>query len=114
MELYEQADKIFNYIIVKNSLYIFNLNSESESDSADNINVLDSNNDTLVTTPAGSSGSLGSYRTPGTLQSEPKDTKLNSNLYFTPNSGQSERSASKVSNIITNLSDSGPSKIIIV
>ena len=90
MKLCEQADKIFNYIIViivKNSPHIFDLNSESKSDSADNINVLDSNNNILVTTLTGSLGSSNSHGTPGILPSKLKDIELNSNLYFIPSSG---------------------------
>ena len=114
MKFCEQADKIFNYIIVKNSPHIFDLNSESESDSTNNIDILDSDDNTLVTTLVGSSGSSGSHRTPGTPPSEPKNTKLNSNLYLITSSGQSERSASKINNIITNLDNLGPSKITII
>ena len=97
--------------MVKNSLHVFDLNSESESDSTNNINVLDSNDNTLVTILVGSSGSSGSHGTSGTPPSELKNTELGSNLYLTPSSGQSERSVSKVSNISADL---GPSKIIIV
>ena len=87
MELYEQADKIFNYIIIKNGPYIFNLNSESEPNSANNINVLNSNNNTPVTILAGSLGSLNSHKTPGTPPSKLKDTKLSNNLYLIPSFG---------------------------
>ena len=110
MELREQADEIFDYITVKNGPYVFDLDSESESDSADDVDVLDSDDDTLVTTPAGSLGSSGSYGTLGTPPSEPKDTELGSNPYLTPSSGQSERLASEVSDS----GDSGPSGTIIV
>ena len=114
MELREQADKIFNYIIIKNGPHVFDLDSESKSNSADNINILDSDNDILVTILVDSSGSLGSHRTPGTPLSKPKNIKLDSNLYLTPSSGQSERLVSKISNIIINLGNLGPSEIIIV
>ena len=114
MKLYKQADEIFNYIIIKNGPYIFDLDSESESDSADNVNILDNDNNIPVITPAGSSGSLGSHKTPGTPPSKLKNTKLSNSLYLTPSSGQSERSASKISNIITNLGNLEPSRIIIV
>ena len=114
MKLHEQADKIFNYIIIKNDPHVFDLDSKSESNSANNINILNNNNNTLVTISAGSSGSSGSHRTPGILLSEPKNTKLGSNLYLTPSSGQSERLASEISDIITNLGNLGPSKIIII
>ena len=114
MKLCEQADKIFNYIIIKNNPHIFNLNSESKSNSADNVNILNSNNNTLITILGGSSDSLGSYGTPGTPPSKPKNIRSNSNLYLTPSSGQSKRLASKVSNIIFNLNNLGPSGTIIV
>ena len=84
---------------------------ESESDSTNNINILNSNNNTLITTPAGSLGSLGSHRILGTPPSKLKNTELDSNPYLTPSSGQSKRSASKVSDISAN---SESSKIIIV
>ena len=100
--------------MVKNGPYVFNLDSESESDSADDIDVFDSDDNTLVTTPAGSSGSSGSHETPGIPPSEPKDTELGSNLYLTPSSGQSERLVSEVSDIIADLGDLGSSGIIIV
>ena len=87
MELYEQADKIFNYIIIKNSPYIFDLNLESKSDSTNNINILNSNNNTLVTILVGSSDSLNSYRILGTPSSEPKNTELDNNLYLISSSG---------------------------
>ena len=87
---------------------------ESESNSADNINIFNSDDNTLVTMLIGSSDSLDNHKTPGTPLSEPKNTKLDNNLYLTPSSGQSEKSASKNSNIITNLDNSEPSKIIIV
>ena len=75
-------------IRVKNSPYIFDLNLESKSNSANNINILDSNNNnTLVTTLVGSSGSLDNYKALGKPLSKPKNTKLNSNLYLTPSSG---------------------------
>ena len=114
MELYKQVDKIFNYIIIKNGLYIFDLNLESKSNSADNINILDSDDNTLVIMLIGSLGSLGSYETPGTPPSELKDTELGSNLYLISSSGQLEKLASKVSNITANLGNLGFSKIIIV
>ena len=87
---------------------------ESESNNADNIDILNSDDNTPVTMLIGSLGSSGSHRTPGTPPFEPKNTKLDSNLYLTPSSGQSERSVSKISNIITNLGNLGPSEIIIV
>ena len=114
MELCEQVDKIFNYIIVKNSSHIFDLNLESESDSANNINVLNSDDDTLVIILIGSLGSSGSHRIIGTPLFELKNTKLGSNSYFTSSSGQSEKLASKVSNIIINLGNLEPSGTIIV
>ena len=87
MELCEQADEIFNYIMVKNGPHVFDLDSESESDSANNVDILDSDNNTLVTTPAGSLGSSGSHGTPGTPPSELKNTESDSNLYLIPSSG---------------------------
>ena len=87
---------------------------EIESDSTNNIDVFNSDNNILVTTPAGSLGSLGSHKILGTPPSKLKDTKLSSNLYFIPSSGQSERSVSEVSNRITNLDNLGSFKIIII
>ena len=101
-------------MIVKNSLYIFNLSLESKSDSADNVNILDSNDNTPVTTSAGNSGRLCSHGTLGTPPSKLKNTKLGNNLYLISSSGQLERSASEVSNIIINLGNLGSSKISIV
>ena len=72
--------------MVKNSSHVFDLNLESESNSANNIDVLNSDDDTLVIMLVGSLGSLGSYGTPDTPLSEPKGTKLDSNLYLTPSS----------------------------
>ena len=111
MELCKQVDEIFNYITVKNGPHIFDLDLESKSDSADDVNVLDSDDNISVIMLAGSSGSLDSYGIPGTPLSELKDTGSSSNLYLTPSSGQLERLISEVSNISANL---GPSRIIIV
>ena len=111
MKLYKQADKIFNYIIVKNSPHIFNLNLESKSDSTNNINILNSDDDTLVTILVGSLGNLDNYGTSGTPPSKLKDTELGNNLYLILSSGQLKRLVSKVSNISADL---GPFRIIIV